>query len=239
MTKYYFPDGKRKALVLSYDDGTTHDRRLVKLLNRYNLKGTFHLNSGKLGETGFVSREEVRDLYAGHEVSAHTVSHPRLTSLDAEEILREVIDDCRALSDLTGVAVRGMSYPFGNYDERVMTLMHDTSITYARTVADSHSFGIPTNFLAWHPTTHQFGRAGYEGMSVEQTRAEVARFEKLVMDFLTDDTSGLLYIWGHSWEFGVDEQRWTTLERLLKAAAGRSELYSCTHIELVDHLLTA
>lgn len=234
-----FPTGKRKAVVLSYDDGSIHDRRLIDLLNHYGLKGTFHLNSGKLGAAGYVAREEVRTLYAGHEVSAHTVNHPGLTSLEPEQILREVIDDCHALSDLTGIAVRGMSYPFGDYDERVLALLRDTPITYARTVVDSHSFAIPTNFLAWHPTIHQFGRAGWDGMSAEQTREEIARFETFVTDFLTGDVGGLLYIWGHSWEFGDDEQRWEAFERLLKTAAAQSELCSCTHSELVDYLLTS
>ena len=35
-----------KYLLLSFDDGTVYDGRLVELLNRYGLKGTFNLNSG-------------------------------------------------------------------------------------------------------------------------------------------------------------------------------------------------
>ena len=40
-----YPNGKRKAFVLTYDDGVLQDVRLVLLLNRYGLKGTFNLNS--------------------------------------------------------------------------------------------------------------------------------------------------------------------------------------------------
>jgi peptidoglycan/xylan/chitin deacetylase (PgdA/CDA1 family) len=43
-----FPGGKQKALTLSYDDGQAQDRRLVALFNKYNLKATFHLNSGRV-----------------------------------------------------------------------------------------------------------------------------------------------------------------------------------------------
>lgn len=43
-----FPDGKRKALTFSYDDGNEEDVRLIGLMNRYGLKGTFNLNSGLL-----------------------------------------------------------------------------------------------------------------------------------------------------------------------------------------------
>ena len=44
-----FPEGKIRAVTLSYDDGFTFDRQLVDLLNRYGLKGTFNLNSGLFG----------------------------------------------------------------------------------------------------------------------------------------------------------------------------------------------
>ena len=30
-----FPEGKNKALILSYDDGSNHDRKLVQLMNKY------------------------------------------------------------------------------------------------------------------------------------------------------------------------------------------------------------
>ena len=36
---------KLKAITFSYDDGVTQDIRLVELLNKYNLKSTFNLNS--------------------------------------------------------------------------------------------------------------------------------------------------------------------------------------------------
>ena len=41
-------NGKRKALTFSYDDGVQEDKRLVALLNRYGMKGTFNLGSALL-----------------------------------------------------------------------------------------------------------------------------------------------------------------------------------------------
>ena len=48
---FTYPEGKYKALILSYDDGTIEDLELVDLLNKNNLKGTFNLNSAYLGTT--------------------------------------------------------------------------------------------------------------------------------------------------------------------------------------------
>ena len=41
-----FPEGRKKALTFSYDDGEKQDVRLCELFNKYGMKGTFNLNSG-------------------------------------------------------------------------------------------------------------------------------------------------------------------------------------------------
>ena len=51
--------GKRKFLTLSYDDGVTQDKRLVKIFNRYGLKATFNINSELLGTPGSLRRENM------------------------------------------------------------------------------------------------------------------------------------------------------------------------------------
>ena len=78
-----FPQGKRKAFTLSYDDGITQDRRLVELFNEYHVKATFNLNPGLFGRKGTVAAgkkevphvkvdaQEAAVLYKGHETAAH------------------------------------------------------------------------------------------------------------------------------------------------------------------------
>lgn len=39
-----FPGGKKKALTLSYDDGVEQDIRLIDIMKKNGLKGTFNLN---------------------------------------------------------------------------------------------------------------------------------------------------------------------------------------------------
>ena len=41
-----FPDGKAKALTLSYDDGVEQDEHLLEIVLKHGLKGTFNINSG-------------------------------------------------------------------------------------------------------------------------------------------------------------------------------------------------
>ena len=75
-----FYGGKHHALTMSYDDGMIFDRKLVDIFNKYGIKGTFHLNSGNFGKEGYISKEEVKILYRGHEVACHTVHHGYLES---------------------------------------------------------------------------------------------------------------------------------------------------------------
>ena len=42
--------GLKKAVTLSYDDAVIQDVRLIELLNKYNLKCTFNVNSELLGK---------------------------------------------------------------------------------------------------------------------------------------------------------------------------------------------
>ena len=47
-------NNKKKAITFSFDDGVTQDIRLIEILNRYGLKGTFNINSCLLGLKGEV-----------------------------------------------------------------------------------------------------------------------------------------------------------------------------------------
>lgn len=83
----FYQQPKMKAVTFSYDDGVVQDTRLINLLNKYNLKCTFNLNSELLGNGGFLFREhpvchykikpeDVKYVYDGHEVAVHTLTHP-------------------------------------------------------------------------------------------------------------------------------------------------------------------
>ena len=86
-----FNQGKMKAITFSFDDGVIQDIRMIELMNKYGLKGTFNLNSlflfnkritnvrGKKICVYNVDRGDVKSVYEGHEVAVHTLTHPNLT----------------------------------------------------------------------------------------------------------------------------------------------------------------
>ena len=231
-----FPEGKSKALILSFDDGTLADRKLVKLLNVYKLKGTFHLNSNKLNTKGYLNKEEVKNLFNGHEVSVHSANHPGLSGMSKIDITYEVVEDRKALEKITGNTVRGMAYPFGSYDNLVVETINGLGIEYARTVSDSYNFSIPSNFLIWHPSIHQFGKAYFKAKDSENDKKELNTFYSLVANFLKSDTLALLDVWGHSWENDGEGNRWVEMENFFKQVSNRNDINYTTQIALVDYL---
>ena len=100
MYRLLFPGGKEKAVTFSYDDNTVHDRWLVEMLNRYSLKGTFNLNSGRMDVEGYIGSGEVAELYQGHEVACHGVRHLFPNQISDGELVREYWDDRLALEKL-------------------------------------------------------------------------------------------------------------------------------------------
>lgn len=231
-----FPQGKTKALILSFDDGRTADRQLVKLMNQYRLPGTFHLNSNKLGTNDYLTKEEIKTLFKGHEVSGHSANHPSLTSLSKVDVIYEVLEDRKELERLTAYPVRGMSYPFGNTNNFVVDVISGLGIEYARTVGDTYNFSMPADFLKWQPTIHLFGKTNYIPNDTANDRREMAQFYQLTADFLKADSLALYYVWGHSWEYDGPGKKWAEVEHFFKMMANNPAIYYTTQIELTDYI---
>jgi len=221
ITFSYYPEGKTKALTMSYDDGQIHDRRLVEIFNRYGIRGTFHLNSGKFDNEPFLKASEIKELFQGHEISAHTVNHPYLTVLPGDMVAYEILEDRRNLEELAGYPVRGMSYPFGAYGEELRRMLPGLGIEYSRTVFSHGGFQLPDDFLTWHPTCHH-----------NQNLLEKAKAFRNLPGWLT---MPLLYVWGHSFEFDR-ENNWDLIEEFCKVVSGDDSVWYATNIEIADYV---
>ncbi len=226
--------GKKKAVTFSFDDGVTQDIRLIEMLDRYGLKATFNVNSELLGKSGSlvlgnkevrhdkIAPERVREVYAGHEVAVHTLTHPLLPSLDEAEIIRQVDEDRKNLSALCGYEVVGMAYPCGgvNNDRRVAEIIRkNTPIAYARTITSTHAFALQDNLLQFHPTVYICER----------------ELEETVERFLAteSDEAQLLYIWGHAYELDGDFAPWERLERVCQKLAHKADIFYGTNREVL------
>jgi peptidoglycan/xylan/chitin deacetylase (PgdA/CDA1 family) len=170
-----------------------------------------------------VLASKVKEIYQGHEIAVHTLTHPNLTLLEEETIIRQVELDRKILEELCGYAIVGMAYPCGgvNNDDRVAEIIRkNTPIRYARTITSTHNFDLQENLLRFNPTVH----------NVEQNK-----LLQLVEEFLAKDTDEpqLLYLWGHTYEFDWDKENWEKFENVCKKLAGRDDIFYGTNKEVL------
>lgn len=219
-----------KFITFSFDDGVEDDVRLVHMMNKYGLKGTFNLNSGLMSRNlswCYRGEKEVRhlnyfdypNLYKGHEIACHSYSHPRLEELDKATLDNQIRLDKKILEYLYDCKIRGMAYPCGSYNEDVWETLRNNQVEYCRTIADTHEFSMPKEPLIWHPTCH----FKYE------------RIMELAEMFVNNNSQEemLFYIWGHSYEL-ITEEDWENFENLCQFLSGRKEICYCTNAEILD-----
>lgn len=226
---------KKKAVTFSYDDGITQDIRLIELLNKYDLKCTFNLNSELLGKNGCLIREnkriahykvwpsDVKEIYAGHEVAVHTLTHPNLTTLEDAEVIRQVEQDRLNLSDLAGYEVVGMAYPCGgvNNDDRVAKLIREnTGVKYSRTITSVHNFDLQENLYRFNPSVYHL----HMDKMMELARQFVE---------LKPEEPKIFYIWGHSYEMDYDDSYWSQMDEFCKLLSGREDIFYGTNKEVL------
>lgn len=221
---------KRKAVTFSFDDAIIDDERLIKILDKYGLKGTFNLNSGYLSGALKWRYREVKDvihinyfdnpnLYDGHEVACHSYTHPHLEWLDVANMENQIRLDKLLLEELYHCKIRGMAYPYGTYNDDVIKVLRNNAIEYSRTTENTYDFKLPEEPLTWHPTCH----------FKDDRRMELA--EKFVNAEAEEDM--LFYIWGHSYEL-VTEEDWNAFEEFCAFVSGREDICYCTNIEVLN-----
>ena len=217
-----FPGGVRRVVTFSYDDGSEKDARLVEMFNKYKVKGTFHLNAGKYREIDAAQMNNIQKLYKGHEISCHTVNHGWLTRMPAASAVQQVLEDRKVLEKIAGYPVRGMSYPSGNYNENVCSILAACGIVYSRTTtATGNAIEMPDAPLSWHPTCHHRDAMPIAESFMESLDSEWKR--------------PILYIWGHSHEFRTEDD-WAYMEKLVSTLAGSNKIWYATNIEIVDYM---
>lgn len=224
-----FPEGKAKALTMSYDDGKIQDERLVSIFNRHGIKGTFNLNYGYMDKEDMnpprIPSTRINELYSGHEIATHTLTHPTIARCPLTGVAEEILEDRKGLEKITGTIIRGHAYPNGSYSEDIKNLFHQLGIAYGRVVPSTHNFELPEDPMEWHPTCH------HNDPELMTLAEEFANFNK--PQYLK-----LMYVWGHSYEFDNNDN-WDVIEKFCAYMGGRDDIWYATNIEIIDYMSAA
>lgn len=229
-----FPGGKSRAFTMSYDDGVEQDVKLIAIMRKHGVKGTFNLNAGLFAKEGTVypagtihrrmTLEACKKAYAGGdmEVACHGYTHPFLEQLPASLCNRQILDDRQALENEFGTLVRGAAYPYGSFSDGVVEALRASGIVYCRTTISTCAFQLPSDWLRLPATCHhnnpQLMELADKFLSAPNTRGPL-----------------LFYLWGHAYEFEANDN-WDVIEKFLDKIAQQDEVWYATNIEIYDYI---
>jgi peptidoglycan/xylan/chitin deacetylase (PgdA/CDA1 family) len=141
------PGQPNHAIALTFDDGfisafenaleplARHKFRAIQFLvaDRIGQFNEWEVQLGELREP-LMDAAQVRDwIAAGHEIGAHSLTHPYLTRVSFREAREEVTSSKKKLEDLFGVPVKHFSYPYGDWNEAIGDLVRDAGFATACT----------------------------------------------------------------------------------------------------------
>ena len=230
-----FPDGKEKALTLSYDDCVDTDIELIKLMEKYNIKCTFNVNAGLFSPEGTVreegqihfrlSKQTARKLYDNPlcEVATHGYKHPVYHHISTAECVRDIIKDREELEETFGKIIRGHAYPYGAFNDDVVDILKQSGIVDARTTRSHRSFKLPEDWLRLDPTCHH---CDSELMNLA---------DKFINEDVANRDGWLFYLWGHTYEFRKDSN-WNVIKEFFGKVANNDNVWYATNIEIYDYI---
>jgi peptidoglycan/xylan/chitin deacetylase (PgdA/CDA1 family) len=127
----------RHPIVVSFDDGyLSQYTRAFPILQKHHWPAVLNMEVNFLKPFSGLRPWRIRRLLAaGWELDAHTITHPDLTTLDAQELRHEVAGSRVALRKRFHVPVDFFCYPAGRYDEQVIAEVRRAGFLGATTTA--------------------------------------------------------------------------------------------------------
>ena len=242
----------KKYFTVSFDDGLEQDKRMVALMRRYGIRGTFNLNSGLMGQKEYIKyvdrygvqtvdksvkkgwfwkyadsdripADEIRQVYEGMELASHGAHHLNQAKLKSEQLRDEILKDREALQAYTDLPVVGHAFPKGRTSAAVEQVLKESGFLYARGIMSDKD-------------KRQFAFPE-NPLNFKPTCWQIEKdFEALFDEFLAASPINgdmLFYVWGHGYEFDFPSCKglFEIYERVFEKVAENDEIIKCTNAE--------
>jgi peptidoglycan/xylan/chitin deacetylase (PgdA/CDA1 family) len=129
-------DSGAPELILTFDDGP-HEKytpMILDELKKRNIKAVFFWVGYRVrGEGPHMDARRAlikRALDEGHIIANHTVTHPHLCHLTPREAGREIDENEEIYRKLTGLDMRLIRIPFGDYCRKVVRLLEERNLPH-------------------------------------------------------------------------------------------------------------
>lgn len=233
MENYFrFPGFLTKACTLSYDDGATDDIKLIEIMRKYGLKGTFNLNSSLTsGTPDRLTVEQIKEVFGDDtEIALHGYNHLSLAKVTPPLAMRDVISDREFLEKSFGRVVRGMAYANSSVNDTVLEILKLSGIAYSRNGSSTESFALPEDWLRLCPTCHHNNPRLFELVD-EFLNGSDGKFSW----YFWAKKPRLFYLYGHSFEFPRDNN-WDRIEEFGRIMSERNDVWHATNMEIYKYV---
>jgi len=144
--------GVKGTVSLTFDDGFQSAFDASRILDQAGLHGTYYIITRVLGRPGYMTVDEVKELYArGHQIGSHTRTHPHLPTLTLVQ-QNDAIAGSRQDLKGWGIDATAFAFPYGEYDSNSMIALQDS--TYHRPTVERHR-PVPAARLSRHEHYHR------------------------------------------------------------------------------------
>ncbi len=130
----------RIPITITFDDGYLDNyTNAFPVLKKYGFSATVYIITGSVRrdekDRTYLSWDEIKEMQsAGIEIGSHTVSHPRLTSVNLSSAKQEIEQSKRAIEQKFGTACESFCYPGGMWNKEIVRLVRVSGYSNAATV---------------------------------------------------------------------------------------------------------
>lgn len=112
-----------KEVALTFDINWAENEYLydiLKILDKYNIKGTFFIMGGWLNYTEENKEKLIMIKERGHEIGNHSYSHPNFSKISCGRMIEEAKKTDDAISETIGIRTKLFRFPSGDYNEEAV-----------------------------------------------------------------------------------------------------------------------
>ena len=247
-------DEIKMIFTTSWDDGNKLDLKLIKLLDKYNLKATFYIP--KSCQFKSLSDRKIKEISKNYEIGAHTLTHQELSEINLKKAKSEITNSKKYLEDLLEREIKVFCYPKGRYNNRVKKITQEAGFLGARTTEEfcfqklNDFFAIKTSLHTYPFPLRKINKNHYHWSRFlfQPLAGKLSNISKLnlpassyfswlnlaknMLDYCYN-REGIFHLWGHSWE--IEEYgMWQDLDNFFRYITSKKNIIYLTNSEVLE-----
>ncbi|HNX68865.1 MAG TPA: polysaccharide deacetylase family protein [Candidatus Omnitrophota bacterium] len=130
-----------RKVAMTFDDGYQDNyERVFPVLKGHGFAGTFFVTPGDVGKEGFMTWDMLKEMARtpSLEIGSHTLYHKPLGDIPEKEAWESIVASKKILEDRLGKEVRGISYPSGSFNDKILEMVRGAGYVYGCAASHIH-----------------------------------------------------------------------------------------------------